>query len=68
MIYCGCFLSSKCSFSSLNRFSLLFVTILTMSFAIYYSVCVVDDKLCKLSNGMGWLVCKEYQKLDCFQL
>ena len=68
MIYCGCFLSSKCSFSSLNRSSLLFVTILTMSFAIYCSVCVVDDKLCKLNHEMSWLICNEYQKLDCFQL
>ena len=33
MICCGCFLSSKCSFSFFSQFSLLFVTILTISFA-----------------------------------
>ena len=33
MICCGCFLSSKNSFSFFNRFSLLLVTILTIRFA-----------------------------------
>ena len=33
MICCGCFISSKCFFSSFNQFSLLLVTILTIRFA-----------------------------------
>ena len=43
MICCGCFISSKCSFSSFNRFPLLLVTILTIRFAndsdILFFVC-----------------------------
>ena len=79
MVYCEWFLSSKCSFSSFNCFSLLLVTILTIYFTNYshmlFFVCdgwqlmLLNNwrtSKTRLFSAIGILISRKFRDLEGF--